>query len=273
MAIPLTRQEISSHGNLGTRLKPPVLAQFKAKSEGGCDLLHLGPHKGNTDVYIRPAGGKGLKRTNLPQWFESRKKGKEKLVVSGMSGVPFPTIYVSSLVSEELDTIQGMAFEQLAELGSFVLESNLHVIVKNTGGEDVLIIKRDSRGKLTMAVNDLVDANLLGSEDDSSTVWPTTALSQFKDTADPAKLKYLGVMFDLVESLGHVGIIGVLNTSISVGDACEVMGPMTKEVDVVAMSPDEVARYLDENRAEMTPQLITGLTTLGYIKWRGKFFE
>jgi hypothetical protein len=286
-----------------------TLARFKSLTERGCTPLQVRSRKAESvDVDILPFAaphGKAPPVLKLPEkvaakasliakeegrktWPDEWKDG-EKLSV-GSAGVVSDNLVllVSRMKWSHVLAIKDLPFDNVAAMQAFKLDTNTHVIAQDGNHRVLVIAKRGQDGHLatrgtqqwTLAVNGTVDYEVMAASPTCSETWKMNSRKEANDElglSDLSQPKYLGTIVDGKMFVGAVGIVGVMESRMSLrylhfAKKHAVDGGEIADMDVIPMEMEAFAGYLKAGLPS-TPQLTTGLVLLGYDQWGYDFLK
>lgn len=132
----------------------------------------------------------------------------------------------------------------------------------------------------TLAVNGTVDYEVMASAPKPSEAWRMNSQKEAKEELGLSELsqpKYLGTIVDGKMFVGAMGIVGVMESRISLkylhfAKMHAVDGHEIADIDVIPMEMEAFAKHL-KTGLQCTPQLTTGLVLLGYDQWGYDFLK
>jgi hypothetical protein len=224
----------------------------------------------------------------------------EKLAVQGINLVDnYMMMGVSIIKWSQILALKDFSFRAVADLLAFKLDTNTHVTAVEDGrrvllvgqrgrkpgeprmGSEALLAPVGENVQWTLATNGTIDYDVMNAAMDGTGIWKLNSMREFREelgVEGSYRLRYLGTIVDPVMFVGALGIVGVIETSLSPYDIDDAKkrarhGIEVPVLDFIPLEQDEVAKYLRANRSNMVPQLVTGIALLGYQNWGLDFLK
>jgi hypothetical protein len=264
--ISLEARDVLSLSHLKAALPRRQFPRFRSLIEGGCAPIHFGSKDKArpSNVFLTPTPGYPPAPIRLPEEAGSRAgaiggAGRSVLcaVSCGHLG-PDISFLVKTATARQAAALVGLRLGEAAGAG-FPLET-LTQMVAGEGKKRVLLL---SGSGLSIDSTSLTEANC-------GSLWRESAEGMAGGEGRGAQ--YVCSMVGTGPSGGPLTTIALAESRPMPGEAVRLASPLGF-FDAVAMEKRALASYLREKRDSLTPALLTGIVTIGYMEFGPSFLR